>query len=88
MTLDVDSAVKAVKGGQVEYRTDKAGIVHSGVGRFSFDEKALTENIQAFIDMITKARPSGAKGHYIKKMTLSSTMGPGVMFMNDVVKVQ
>lgn len=80
VTLDVAAAVKAVKGGQVEYRTEKAGVVHSGIGRVSFDEKSLLENVQAFVDVVIKARPAGAKGTYIKKMTLSSTMGPGVMF--------
>ena len=80
VTLDVEAAIKAVKGGQVEYRTEKAGLVHSGVGRASFEDKALVENIQAFVDVVTKARPAGAKGTYIKKMTLSSTMGPGVSF--------
>ena len=78
VTLDVEAAIKAVKGGQVEYRTEKAGLVHSGVGRASFDDKSLLENIQVFVDVVTKARPAGAKGTYIKKMTLSSTMGPGV----------
>ena len=80
VTLDVEAAIKAVKGGQVEYRTEKAGLVHSGVGRASFDDKSLLENIQVFVDVVTKARPAGAKGTYIKKMTLSATMRPGVMF--------
>ncbi len=81
VTMDVAAAVKAVKGGQVEYRTEKAGIVHSGIGKASFNEKALIENINAFIDIVTKARPAGVKGTYIKKMSLSSTMGPGVTFL-------
>jgi large subunit ribosomal protein L1 len=80
VTLDVEAAIKAVKGGQVEYRTEKAGVVHSGVGRASFNDQALVENIQAFVDVVIKARPAGAKGTYIKKMTLSSTMGPGISF--------
>ena len=84
VTLDVEAAIKAVKGGQVEYRTEKAGLVHSGVGRASFDDKSLLENIQVFVDVVTKARPAGAKGTYIKKMTLSSTMGPGVSFQLEV----
>jgi len=84
VTLDVETAIKAVKGGQVEYRTEKAGLVHSGVGRASFDDKSLLENIQAFVDVVAKARPAGAKGTYIKKMTLSSTMGPGVSFQLEV----
>jgi large subunit ribosomal protein L1 len=81
VTMDVAAAVKAVKGGQVEYRTEKAGIVHSGIGKASFNEKALLENINAFIDVVAKARPAGVKGTYIKKMSLSSTMGPGVTFL-------
>ncbi len=84
VTLDVEAAIKAVKGGQVEYRTEKAGLVHSGVGRASFDDKSLLENIQVFVDVVTKARPAGAKGTDIKKMTLSSTMGPGVSFQLEV----
>jgi len=80
VTMDVAAAVKAVKGGQVEYRTEKSGIVHSGVGKVSFAEKSLVENITALIDIVTKARPAGVKGTYIKKMSLSSTMGPGVTF--------
>ncbi len=78
VTPDVTKAVEAAKGGAVEFRAEKAGIVHAGVGKASFDEKKLNENIKAFIDAIQKARPSGAKGTYIKKITLSSTMGPGV----------
>ena len=80
VTMDVAAAVKAVKGGQVEYRTEKGGIVHSGIGKASFDEKNLIENINFFIDVITKARPAGVKGTYVKKLSLSSTMGPGVTF--------
>ncbi len=80
VTMDVAAAVKAVKGGQVEYRTEKGGIVHSGIGKASFDEKNLIENINFFIDVIAKARPAGVKGTYVKKLSLSSTMGPGVTF--------
>lgn len=80
VTLDVAQAVKAVKGGQVEYRTEKAGIVHSGIGKASFADASLVENIQTYIDAIQKARPSGVKGTYIKGYTLSSTMGPSVKF--------
>jgi len=80
VTMDVAAAVKAVKGGQVEYRTEKSGIVHSGVGKVSFAEESLVENITALVDIVTKARPAGVKGTYIKKMSLSSTMGPGVTF--------
>lgn len=80
VTMDVAAAVKAVKGGQVEYRTEKAGIIHAGVGKVSFSEAALIENIQAFMSVIQKARPAGVKGTYIKRMSLSSTMGIGVKF--------
>jgi len=80
VTMDVAQAVAAVKGGQVEYRAEKGGIVHSGVGKASFQEKALLENIAAYIDAVQKARPTGIKGTYIKNLTLSSTMGAGVRF--------
>jgi large subunit ribosomal protein L1 len=78
VTPDVAKAVESAKGGAVEFRAEKAGIVHAGVGKFSFDEKKIAENVRAFIGAIQKARPSGAKGTYIKKITLSSTMGPGI----------
>ena len=78
VTADVGEAVKAAKGGQVEFRAEKAGVVHAGVGKASFEESALLENVRAFIDAINRAKPSGAKGTYIKKVALSSTMGPGV----------
>ncbi|MEW5423368.1 50S ribosomal protein L1 [Amorphus sp. 3PC139-8] len=78
VTQDVTSAVKDAKGGAVEFRVEKAGIVHGGVGKASFDETALAANIRAFADAVVKAKPAGAKGAYIKKMALSSTMGPGV----------
>ncbi|MGP1257216.1 MAG: 50S ribosomal protein L1 [Kiloniellales bacterium] len=78
VTADVGEAVKAAKGGQVEFRAEKAGVVHAGVGKASFEEAALLENVRAFIDAINRAKPSGAKGTYIKKVALSSTMGPGV----------
>jgi large subunit ribosomal protein L1 len=74
----VTEAVKAAKGGQVEFRAEKAGIVHAGVGKASFEEKALVENVRAFVDAINKAKPAGAKGTFIKKISLSSTMGPGL----------
>ncbi|MCX7338687.1 MAG: 50S ribosomal protein L1 [Alphaproteobacteria bacterium] len=80
VTMDVAAAIKAVKGGQVEYRAEKAGIVHSGVGKVSFDDSALVDNIMILIDAVTKAKPLGVKGTYIKKMSLSSTMGPGLTF--------
>ena len=78
VTNDVTEAVKAAKGGQVEFRVEKAGIVHAGVGKASFSNDALVENVRAFVEAISKAKPSGAKGTYIKKVSLSSTMGPGV----------
>jgi large subunit ribosomal protein L1 len=78
VTADVAAAVKASKGGAVEFRVEKAGIVHAGVGKVSFDAQAIAENIKAFADAVIKAKPSGAKGNYVKKVALSSTMGPGV----------
>jgi large subunit ribosomal protein L1 len=78
VTPDVAKAVKAVKGGQIEFRAEKAGIVHAGIGKASFAEDALVANTRAFFDAIMKAKPSGAKGVYVKKVSLSSTMGPGV----------
>jgi len=78
VTPDVVKAVKAVKGGQLEFRAEKAGIIHAGIGKASFGEAALIENTRAFFDAIMKAKPSGAKGVYVKKASLSSTMGPGV----------
>ncbi len=78
VTADVADAVKAAKGGAVEFRVEKAGIVQAGVGKASFDEKKLEENVRAFIDAVIKAKPSGAKGTFIKRVSVSSTMGPGV----------
>ena len=78
VTPNVGEAVKAAKGGNVEFRAEKAGIVHAGIGKASFSEQALIENIRTFIGAINRARPSGAKGTYIEKVSLSSTMGPGV----------
>lgn len=78
VTMDVKKAIEDSKGGAVEFRVEKAGIVHAGVGKASFSQDKLAENVSAFIDAIQKARPSGAKGTFIKKITLSSTMGPGV----------
>ena len=78
VTMDVKGAVTAAKAGQVEFRAEKAGIVHAGIGKASFAEDALLNNARAFIDAIQKARPTGAKGTYVKKVSLSSSMGPGV----------
>jgi large subunit ribosomal protein L1 len=76
--MDVKGAVQGAKGGAVEFRVEKAGVVHAGVGKASFTEKALAENIRAFVDAVVKAKPAGAKGNYLKKVAVSSTMGPGV----------
>ncbi|OXS99162.1 50S ribosomal protein L1 [Notoacmeibacter marinus] len=78
VTPDVTAAVKASKGGAVEFRVEKAGIVHAGVGKASFEADKLIENVRAFADAVTKARPAGAKGTYLKRMSITSTMGPGV----------
>ncbi|MBB3809523.1 50S ribosomal protein L1 [Pseudochelatococcus contaminans] len=78
VTMDVAGAVGAAKGGAVEFRVEKAGIVHAGIGKVSFDEDKLIENIRAFTDAVVKAKPSGAKGTYVQRVAVSSTMGPGV----------
>jgi large subunit ribosomal protein L1 len=78
VTTNVAEAVKAAKGGQVEFRAEKAGIVHAGVGKASFTDDALIDNVRAFVGAITRNKPSGVKGTYIKRVNLSSTMGPGV----------
>jgi large subunit ribosomal protein L1 len=78
VTMDIAGAVKASKGGAVEFRVEKAGIIHGGVGKVSFDVKALEENIRAFTDAVNKAKPTGAKGVYLKKVSVTSTMGPGL----------
>ena len=85
VTPNVAEAVKAAKGGQVEFRVEKAGIIHSGIGKASFSEADLRKNFDAFVDAIVKARPSGAKGKYVKKAAISSTMGPGLKL--DVAEV-
>ena len=82
VTPDVAAAVKTAKAGEVQFRVEKAGVVHAGIGKASFEADKIAENAHAFIDAIKKARPSGAKGTYIKKITLSSTMGSGV-FIDD-----
>ncbi len=78
VTMDVKGAITAAKGGQVEYRAEKAGIIHAGIGKASFEEAHLLENARALADAIIKAKPAGAKGTYLRKAALSSTMGPGV----------
>jgi len=78
VTPNVAQAVKDAKGGAVEFRVEKAGIVHAGVGKTSFDEAAIEANVRAFVDALVKARPSGAKGTYVRKIAISSSMGPGV----------
>jgi large subunit ribosomal protein L1 len=78
VTMDVKGAVTAAKAGQVEFRAEKAGIVHAGIGKASFGEAQLVENARAFVEAIQRARPTGAKGTYVKKVAVSSTMGPGV----------
>ncbi|HTR15599.1 MAG TPA: 50S ribosomal protein L1 [Acetobacteraceae bacterium] len=78
VTMDVRGAVQAAKSGQVEFRAEKAGIIHAGIGKASFEEGKLLENIRAFVDAIQKAKPTGAKGTYVQKVALSSSMGPGV----------
>ena len=78
VTTDIAEAVKAAKGGAVEFRVEKAGIVHAGVGKASFSEEQITGNVQAFLNAVQKARPTGAKGTFIKRIALSSSMGPGV----------
>ncbi len=83
VTMDVGAAVKAAKGGEVQFKAEKGGVVHAGVGKISFDEKKLVENIRAFVGAVSKAKPSGAKGTYMKKIALSSTMGPGVSVSVD-----
>ncbi|EBA06226.1 50S ribosomal protein L1 [Sagittula stellata] len=78
VTMDVKEAVEAAKGGQVQFKAEKAGVVHAGVGKVSFDEAKLAENIRAFVNAVSAAKPAGAKGTYMKKISLSSSMGPGV----------
>jgi large subunit ribosomal protein L1 len=85
VTPNVTEAVKAAKGGQVEFRVEKAGIIHSGIGKASFPAEDLKRNFQAFVDAIVRAKPAGAKGKYVKKVALSSTMGPGLKV--DVAEV-
>jgi large subunit ribosomal protein L1 len=85
VTMDVGEAVKAAKGGAVEFRVEKAGIVHAGVGKASFSETQLAENIKAFVSAVNRAKPSGAKGTYLKRISIKSTMGPGVKLDQSTV---
>jgi large subunit ribosomal protein L1 len=78
VTMDVATAVSNAKGGEVQFKVEKAGVIHAGVGKVSFTEDKLAQNIRAFVDAVARARPTGAKGSYLKKVSLSSTMGPGV----------
>jgi large subunit ribosomal protein L1 len=78
VTMDVKTAVQAAKGGEVQFKVEKAGIIHAGVGKASFDADKLAQNVRAFVEAVTRAKPSGAKGTYLKKVSISSTMGPGV----------
>jgi large subunit ribosomal protein L1 len=76
--MDVKAAVTAAKGGEVQFKVEKAGVIHAGIGKVSFTEEMLAQNVRAFVDAVSRARPAGAKGTYLKKVSLSSTMGPGV----------
>ena len=78
VTMDVADAVKAAKGGEVQFKAEKGGVVHAGIGKLSFDEGKLVENVRAFVGAVAKAKPTGSKGTYMKKINLTSTMGPGV----------
>ena len=83
VTMDVKEAVEAAKGGEVQFKVEKAGIVHAGIGKASFENAKLAENVRAFVDAVSKAKPSGSKGTYMKRIALSSTMGPGVSVSID-----
>ena len=83
VTMDVAQAVKNAKGGEVQFKAEKAGVIHAGVGKVSFDDAKLAENIRAFVGAVARAKPTGAKGTYMKKVSLSSTMGPGVSVSVD-----
>ena len=83
VTMDVKEAVEAAKGGQVQFKVEKAGVIHAGIGKVSFDDAKLAENVRSFVDAVSKAKPSGSKGSYMKKIILSSTMGPSVTLNVD-----
>ena len=78
VTMDVKTAVEAAKGGEVQFKVEKAGVIHAGIGKVSFSDEKLAENVRAFVEAVARAKPSGAKGSYLKKVSLASTMGPGV----------
>jgi large subunit ribosomal protein L1 len=78
VTMDVKAAVDAAKGGEVQFKVEKAGVIHAGIGKVSFTEDKLAQNVRAFVEAVSKAKPAGAKGAYVKKVSLASTMGPGV----------
>jgi large subunit ribosomal protein L1 len=78
VTMDVKTAVEAAKGGEVQFKVEKAGVIHAGIGKISFSNDKLAENVRAFVEAVSRARPTGAKGAYLKKVSLASTMGPGV----------
>jgi large subunit ribosomal protein L1 len=78
VTMDVKTAVEAAKGGEVQFKVEKAGVIHAGIGKVSFSEDKLAENVRAFVEAVTRAKPAGAKGAYLRKVSLASTMGPGV----------
>jgi large subunit ribosomal protein L1 len=78
VTMDVKTAVEAAKGGEVQFKVEKAGVVHAGIGKVSFTAEKLAENVRAFVEAVSKAKPSGSKGAYLKKVSIASTMGPGV----------
>jgi len=83
VTMDVKDAVEAAKGGEVQFKVEKAGVVHAGIGKASFSAEQIAQNVTAFVDAVSKARPTGAKGTYMKKISLTSTMGPSVTLNVD-----
>ena len=83
VTMDVKEAIEAAKGGQVQFKVEKAGVIHAGIGKVSFDEAKLAENIRSFVDAVAKSKPTGSKGAYMKKIVVSSTMGPSVTLSVD-----
>ena len=89
VTMDVKTAVEAAKGGEVQFKVEKAGVIHAGIGKVSCDADKIAENVRAFVDAVNRAKPTGAKGTYVKKVSISSTMGPGVSIdVSDAVAAQ